>query len=347
MPYKQGKKWRGVIKINGRRVAQKLFKSKQEAKKWEIEEKKRLETQTHMAYLLEVATGYLDYCKERFTKNTYGDKRKVLSDLIKATGDVALNEITPNEILQLLRSKATRNLFNRTRKDLHSFFEYCKKFHGLVQNPVSAIEKLPTERLPQPVPTEKEFVKLLLVANRHDRNLLIACCTTGGRRSEIFRWKWSDDINFEKRKVRLGSRKTRSGEMRYRDIDMNDMLNEALQDQWKTRLPQSDYVFQNRDPRHPRYGDRYTARRKFMRGLCKRAGVRTFGFHALRRFFASLLADKYKESLPVIQKLLGHASATTTDKYIYNISEDSKKAVNKIRFDIKVPHSVPQKIGGG
>jgi len=123
---------------------------------------------------------------------------------------------------------------------------------------------------------------------------------------------------------------------------MNDMLFDSLQDQWKTRLPQSDYVFQNRDPRHPRYGDRYTARRRFMKGLCKRAGVKTFGFHALRRFFGSLLADKYKESIPVIQKLLGHASPNTTERYIYNISQDAKRAVDQIKFEIKIPEKIPE-----
>ena len=135
--------------------------------------------------------------------------------------------------------------------------------------------------------------------------------------------------------------------MKYRWIHMNDMLFEALQDQWRTRLPHSDYVFQNRNPNHPRYGDRYTARRKFMKGLCKRAGVRNFGFHSLRRFFASLLADKYKESIPVIQRLLGHASPNTTERYIYNISQDMRRAVENIKFEIKIPRKIPeQKIGG-
>ncbi len=49
-----------------------------------------------------------------------------------------------------------------------------------------------------------------------------------------------------------------------------------------------------------------------MKGLCKRAGVKDVGFHGLRRFFASLLADKHKESMPTIQKLLGHASVSVT-----------------------------------
>jgi len=342
MPYKEGKKWRGVVTIEGKRVAQKLFPTKRETAEWEIAEKKRLLSQTHISSLHEVATTYLDYCEVRFTKTTYGDKRRVLRDLMGATGNVPIDEITADVIQELLLSKSTNNLYNRTRKDLHAFFNYCVKFRGLARNPVTEIDTLPVERQPQPVPTEEAVVRLLMAAGRYDRSLIIAYCTTGGRRSEIFRWTWHEDINFEKRTVRLGTRKTRSGDMKYRWIHMNDMLFDALQDQWKTKLPHTDYVFQNRDHRHPRYGDRYTARRRFMKGLCNRAGIEPFGFHALRRFFGSLLADKYKESIPTIQKLLGHASPNTTERYIYNISHDAKRAVEQIKFEIKIPEEIPE-----
>jgi integrase len=261
---------------------------------------------------------------------------------MSATGNVPIDEITADVIQELLLSKSTKNLYNRTRKDLHAFFNYCVKFRGLARNPVTEIDTLPVERQPQPVPTEEAVVRLLMAADRHDRNLIIAYCTTGGRRSEIFRWTWHEDVNFDKLTVRLGTRKTRSGDMKYRWMHMNDMLFDALQDQWKTKLSHTDYVFQNRDHRHPRYGDRYTARRRFMKGLCNRAGIKPFGFHALRRFFGSLLADKYKESIPTIQKLLGHASPNTTERYIYNISHDAKRAVEQIKFEIKIPEEIPE-----
>jgi integrase len=126
---------------------------------------------------------------------------------------------------------------------------------------------------------------------------------------------------------------------------MNDELYEALQDQWKAKLPHSDYVFQNRAVwkdkegktvrRHPNYGDRYTARRRFMRGLCKKAGIdKRIGFHALRRFFASMLADN-REKLGTIQKLLGHANVSTTDRYIHRLKDDTRAAVKKIDFKKK------------
>jgi len=281
---------------------------------------------------------YLEYLNEirlRHDRKTYLEKKALGRRAFEAWGYVDVMEVNPSMVQRLLADRAekvSKNAFNKDRKNFLAFFNWIKKMKGIDHNPVLSVERLAVERRPQPVPSEEDVVRLLVAADRHGRNLIVACCTTGGRRSEIFRWKWHEDINFEKRMVRLGTRKTRSGEMRYRWIRMNDMLYKALRDEWTTRLPQSDYVFQNRDPRHPRYGDRYTTRRKFMKGLCDKAGIEPFGFHALRRFFGSLLADKYKESVPVIQKLLGHASPTTTERYIFNISEDVKKAVDQINL---------------
>jgi integrase len=59
-----------------------------------------------------------------------------------------------------------------------------------------------------------------------------------------------------------------------------------------------------------------------MRGLCKRAGVDEFGFHALRRHVASVLADTHKLSSKTIQRILRHRNVTTTERYIQNINHD-------------------------
>jgi len=58
-----------------------------------------------------------------------------------------------------------------------------------------------------------------------------------------------------------------------------------------------------------------------MLGLCKRAGVQGFGFHALRRFFASRLADMGK-STNTIRRMLRHKNVSTTERYIQNINDD-------------------------
>ena len=66
-------------------------------------------------------------------------------------------------------------------------------------------------------------------------------------------------------------------------------------------------------------GKPYIYRRKFLKGLCKRAGIREFGFHALRRYVASILSDKHKVSSKAIQMVLGHESQATTEKYLQRI----------------------------
>jgi len=58
--------------------------------------------------------------------------------------------------------------------------------------------------------------------------------------------------------------------------------------------------------------------------LCKRAGIRPFGFHALGRYVASVLADTHKVSAKRIQLILRHKNLSTTERYIQNINEDLK-----------------------
>ena len=55
------------------------------------------------------------------------------------------------------------------------------------------------------------------------------------------------------------------------------------------------------------------ARRWLMARVCKRVGVRPFGFHAIRHLSASMMA-RAGIPLTTIQAILRHKSATTTAK---------------------------------
>jgi len=348
MPYKEGKKkWRAKVQTGGRRHTA-LLSTRRAALDWENEKRRELrappKAPTHTGSLLRVATEYLEYCERTFNPTTFRNKRKALKDLMAVTGNVTLDQVEPGVILnQVILAQPSPSLSNERRKHLAAFFEHCRRFYAMDVSPMAHIPKLVVDRKPQPVPTEEEFLKLLLAAGRHDRNILIACAATGGRRSEILRMTWTEDVNFQERTVRLCNRKNRGRELRCRLAPMNDELHKALQDQLATRLPDSDFVFQNRavwaarDGRvirkHPNYGGRYTARRRFMRGLCKRAGIKkAIGFHALRRFFASMLADN-REKLSTIRDLLGHAAVSTTDRYVHRLHDDTRTAVNKISLE--------------
>lgn len=326
MPYwdKSKGKWRGRVMVAGQ-TSSKLFPTKKEAKDWEAAERKRLKERTSTVYLLEAITEYLDYAAERFHPTTFKNKHRVLRGLISDIGDQPLFAVGPKEILQYLRKAPSKTGFNRGRKELHAFFHWMQQFHQMLKNPV-IVKKLPRDRQPQRVPTDQEVTKLTLVADRWERNFLIAFLTTGARKEEILRWTW-EDIDFEQGKVRLVSRKTRSGDTKARYVDMNDTLRRVLEDQVRTKLGLSEYVFQNRNPRFKNYGGRFTDRRHFIKQLCRRAGLEPFSYHALRRWFTSVLARK-GTPLPALQRLLGHSRPSTTDRYVYSVSEDAKKAVN-------------------
>ena len=91
---------------------------------------------------------------------------------------------------------------------------------------------------------------------------------------------------------------------------MNQVLYETLQHLWEKRS-QNVWVFLN-----PRTSDRYLHRPKLMKTICKRAGVGHFGFHAIRHYVASFLADKQKFSLTQVSRLLRHQSKATTERYL-------------------------------
>ncbi len=57
-----------------------------------------------------------------------------------------------------------------------------------------------------------------------------------------------------------------------------------------------------------------------MEGLCKRAGVRHFGFHAIRHLTASILAQAGTPSI-TIQGILRHKKITTTEKYLHRLTD--------------------------
>ncbi|MCP4105875.1 MAG: tyrosine-type recombinase/integrase [Desulfobacteraceae bacterium] len=183
-------------------------------------------------------------------------------------------------------------------------------------------------RKAQYTPPTDDILKELAAATKDESVFLDCYLQTGARRSEVFRWTWTEDINFEKREYRLGTRKTKDGSMEYEWFPMSDDLYKSLCWHWENRkFKKSPYVFTDDHPGQ-NHGKPYKCRRRFLKGLCKRAGVRPFGFHALRRYVASILADKHGVSAKTIQRILRHKSVSTTERYIQNINNDLKGTLN-------------------
>lgn len=337
MPYQEKSgKWRGVVKIDGKRY-QRTFPTKAEAKKFEVEEKARLKYTelTHEDMELQIFfSKYLDHSEANFTEGVFKEKKTLVKRVTEVWGrEIPIKAVSVDMVASYLEKQAANrsaNAANRDRKNLLSMWIWGQKRYDFPFNPIFKTDKFRHEKKPQYTPPQEDVMRLLdeVDKNKKDRVFLDCYLNTGARRSEIFRLQWNDDINFERRQIRLGTRKTKDGTMDYQWLAMNDQLFESLKWQWDNRtFKESPYVFVDDKP-GPHYGQPYRSRQKFMKGLCKRAGIKPFGFHALRRYVASILADEHKLSSKRIQRILRHKNVATTERYIQNLHDDMRSDLN-------------------
>jgi hypothetical protein len=69
-----------------------------------------------------------------------------------------------------------------------------------------------------------------------------------------------------------------------------------------------------------------------MPGLCRRAKLKQFSFHALRRFVASILADSGKAT-NAIRRVLRHKNVSTTERYIQNVNNGMQETMDALSFE--------------
>jgi len=191
------------------------------------------------------------------------------------------------------------------------------------------------------VPPDADVLAVLNQVSGQDAVLLLAYIQTGARRGELFRLKW-DDVDLERRQIRLNDKKAGGGGGRERWQGIGDDLAQALT-WWKEARPVDvPNVFLQLSYHQTRNtttgeittinpGDPFLQRRHLMKTLCERAGVKPFGFHALRHKAAELVYLAGNRNTDV-QALLGHAKATTTDQYLQSagLRADKSQVVNAI-----------------
>lgn len=327
---KASKTWKYVFQYRGKIYGGGGFKTKAEAIAAREEKKEQIKTAptyrintTRMGFC-EAANLYLDFCQRRHAPKTYKYKKYVFAEFIKKIGDLPLEAITPFHIREYLNTRPSNYNYNKHRTELFALFSYCRKNFGIPQvNPCEAVERLPVDKKPKKIPTKEEFLKILMAANEEQRQLLMVLACTMARIDEVLRLRWQD-VNFEKEYLTLYTKKNREGSYRGRDIPMNNVLKNVLYGMWANRV-QDEWVFFNAET-----GTRYNRRPKMMPGLCKRAGVPNYGFHAIRHFVSSYLYDQEKIGKATIGKILGHQSITTTDIYIHSLDEALKEAVHRV-----------------
>lgn len=338
-------RWRAVVWWDGKIAASKWFgqgeKERRKAIIWEEEKRRQIEeevkkrTVTEFLTLSKWSDRYLDDVQRRCSKKTYQEKRrafKYLARFVKnntdsENGNCELSIFTPGFALSFLQEQYDNRsgyAANKDRKNLSTAWDWGKKFvtgFPNLANPFASIERYPEERSPRYVPPEEDFWKVVEIALGQDRVMLLTFLHLAARRGEIFRLKMSD-LDFHNEQVRLSTRKTKDGSVRVDWIPMTMELKSVLLKWWQERpYKQSEYVFtmlDNTPSRNNEPGAPYRVRQHVMKKLCKRAGVKAFGWHAIRHLTAVIL---YKSGEPVsrIQKILRHQHPTTTERYLVSL----------------------------
>jgi len=334
--FKKGKGWRYDFTLRGIRYTETWFKTKKEAKLAEAKKREELNKPVSLMKMptdtdfLTLVNRRLDHVKAFNSAAHYREYCYMAKKWVTMWGKLKCSEITPDMIEKFIlrRSKVSAYTANKEIRYLRATFNFGTKKKIISNNPGADLDFLPVEKRIKYVPPIEDIEKVISVADRETRDYLIAIADTMGRVSEINRLTW-DDVDLTGRYVILYTRKKKFGHLTPRKVPMTSRLFDILTSRQANRDQTKPWVFWHT------YFDRkeglmksgpFKDRKRLMNGLCKKAGVRYFRFHALRHAGASLM-DVNNVSVGAIQRLLGHENRSTTEIYLHSLEKAEFEAV--------------------
>jgi len=272
---------------------------------------------------------YLDYVKSK--QRVWTIQEQGLKNLLPFFGDKFLSKITLDDIIAYKKMRKqtvyysnedksiTKTIkgatINRELACLRHVFNVAKlkkKFFG--ENPVRHDEFYPEPKLIERILDREEIGRLLESAAPHLRLAITLGLCTGLRKSEILAIKWKN-IDFANRLIII--EKTKSGRML--EIPMNDVILELLGGLER----EGDFVFHSADSKA---GHVLDVKRSFDTAR-RKARLPEFRFHDLRHCAGTYMIMG-GAPLVTVSRILGHASAKTTERYLHPTEENKRRAVD-------------------
>jgi len=288
--------------------------------------------------------------KRKFsTRQVYG----YLADkhLLPFFGGHRLCDLSRPDVQDFVNLKQRENYAPKTLRHLRNLLSkvlgVAVSRELIAKNPARNLDLPPMEKRRQArVLTLKEISDLLQAADDELRAVFMLGLLPGLRIGEILGLKVSD-LDLENRFFNVqrnvyrgqiqNTPKTPAGE---RWVPIASVLLSVLQRWIEVRPPGSDWLFPS-EAGTAQY-ERNLLRREVW-PLCDRLGIARFGWHSLRHTF-STYGGNSGVPLPVLQYLLGHASAETTMIYTHPLAEAQRSAVEQMAT-ILFPN-VPTLAGG-
>lgn len=293
------------------------------------EDEKSKKEMTFERFVMEV---YLPNARVR-KKSHRDDESRLRKHILPYLGEKRFDELNMALVTDVLHSAKAKGLkdatVNRIRALLSVIFNLAIDHELIASNPMKRVKKLQENNQIERYLSDEELQHLMLVL-KHPEHYAISNKTivaiikflllTGVRKREAMDMQWSD-VDFTKSTWLLKFNK--SGKARHIALNTDAMaiLN---------ALPKiSTYIFAN-----PEAGKPYNDIRKTFDKVMQCAGISNMRIHDLRHNFASLAVNS-GESLFVVQKLLGHASPQTTQRYAHLQHSTLQNASEKIAAVIR------------
>jgi integrase len=184
----------------------------------------------------------------------------------------------------LQRRKISAFTANKDLRYLRAAFNYGIRKKLITDNPTEGLDFFPVEKKIKYVPTNEDIDKVIAVADPDTQDYLWTIRETIARMSEINQLRW-EDVNLETRFIILYTRKKKGGHLTPRKVPMTQKLHEVLKSRFESRDPDKPWVFWHRywSRKNGRFVEGpFGDRKKVMKRLCSKAGVRYFRFHPLR-----------------------------------------------------------------
>jgi integrase len=299
---KKGDRWWFKFDDNGKtHASQAIYLTKREAAKAEQEERKRLESVSGEASLLDVITHRLDYLELTRNKEYYRDQRRLSKKIIDRFGNIQITDITAKMVSVLFLDEIKRckneglgnKRPNELLKTLRTTISHARSNFGIeMRDPTAGIKKLPNDIKTPYIPSEEEIEAVINICNHEQKRLIRFVYETGCRIGEA--------INLE-----------------YRDVHETYVTLYTMKSQNSRRtprhLPRPSFIF-------PSGCDKvfeFTAYPRFLEEKVRELSQPTWCWHSLRRRRASIWAQS--KPLFEIMMLLGHSQIATTQMYLFQI----------------------------
>lgn len=320
--YRHQGKWKYDFWKNKVRHQEGGFPTKQEAKSAEAEARKKLKGMS--SDFISLCNSRLKDLKERRTTQYFNENEKLIKNLTLVWAKK--KDISRRDVEDYLTPVAEQSHFvaNKELRFIKALFNHGIEREMTSNNPADKIKYFPIEKKKKYIPPAKDVEKVLNIVSEKQRLYLSAIICTLARVREINKLKWED---VHEDYLVLKTRKARNSDLTERVISFNDTLAKII----KSVPNISEYVFC-----HPVTKKRYDYRSKLLKRACEKAKVKEFGYHALRHYGASKLADA---GVPItdIQLILGHQRPTTTDIYLQSIRPSLKEAMKNLEVPNKAP----------